>query len=69
MICCNIFMILLYWILTRCKIQIVSGKYHITGNFCGYLISAVFGGQLRIAEIQIAEYYVKFVSNQHKSST
>ena len=30
-----------------------------TGNFCGNLISAVFYGQLRTAEIKIAEYYVK----------
>jgi hypothetical protein len=33
--------------------------YRVTGNFCGNLISAVFCGQLRTAEIKIAEYYVK----------
>ena len=35
------------------------GVYRITGNFCGNLISAVLCGQLRTAEIKIAEYYVK----------
>jgi hypothetical protein len=34
--------------------------YCISGNFCGNLISAVFCGQLRTAEIKIAEYYVKY---------
>ena len=33
--------------------------YRITAHFCGNLISAVFCGQLRTAEIKIAEYYVK----------
>ena len=34
-------------------------RYCITGNFCDNLISEVFCGQLRTAEIKIAEYYVK----------
>ena len=43
--------------------------YRITGNFCGNLISAVFCGQLRTAEIKIAEYYVKYyVQNTFSNS-
>jgi hypothetical protein len=37
----------------------IDGTYRITDNFCGNLISAVFCGQLRTAEIKITEYYVK----------
>lgn len=33
--------------------------YSITGNFCGYIISAVFCGQFWTEEIKRAEYYVK----------
>ena len=43
------------------KINIL--KYPYNGNFCGNLISAVFCGQLRTAEIKIAEYYVKQMFN------
>jgi hypothetical protein len=45
-------------------IQPCKYKYRIIGNFCGNLISAVFCGQLRTAEIKIAEYYVNKGNNK-----
>jgi hypothetical protein len=39
--------------------SVINGelRYGITGNFCGYLIFAVFCGQLRAAEIKVIKYF------------